>query len=235
MWSFESVLLLQQIRFTFQSKSCTPAICRINCSKRQGGKKKNSTECQHYNLIITLICRLSGTYLQQPVSLVWEAAGRFGPSRTVGVTGGRHPEAHTALRGKTWCSGTCWCPDHHKWAISPREGEAKERVEKKKKVDGKKRTPCCFSLMWRQTEKLEHGMRFYIHLANIVWNSDWHYSNFSTWNPSGALHPVFVQQNHKELLRGCKMSKDRYRGLNSTVETSLENRYFCKHISNDSA
>lgn len=42
MWSFESVLLLQQIRFTFQSKSCTPAICRINCSKRQGGKKKTA-------------------------------------------------------------------------------------------------------------------------------------------------------------------------------------------------
>lgn len=142
--------------------------------------------------------------------------------------------SHRATRKNMvfWHLLMSWSPQV---SYQPEGRRSKRESGEKKESRWKKRTPCCFSLMWRQTEKLEHGMRFYIHLANIVWNSDWHYSNFSTWNPSGALHPVFVQQNYKELLRGCKMSKDRYRGLNSTVETSLENRYFCRHISNDNA
>lgn len=130
-----------------------------------------------------------------------------------GVRGGRQPEAHTGLRGKTWCSGTCWCPEAQEeaeGAAGPREWDPEEG--QKKTVDGKKKKgiPAYFLSCGAGLKCWTWLSSFYIPLVNTVWNFDCSY--FEPGNSSGALQLLLVQQSHEGLLSGCKVSKDKDSG-----------------------
>lgn len=119
------------------------------------------------------MCRLSGTYFQQPLVAAGQAAGRVGQSQALGVTGSRHPQAHAA---RFEVKHGVLAPVDVLNTRSELSARGKERQERRggKEGDGRgeKKIPCCFSLMWRLEEKLERDSRFYIHLVNIFRYSD---------------------------------------------------------------
>lgn len=137
------------------------------------------------------------------------------------------PRLTRGLRGKSWCSGkllmswSTW----RSWRSCWPEG-SRIRGER---GGGRQTNPCCSLFNVELGWNVEHDSTFYIHVVNIVWNSDWYCSYYEIWvqlfshRHNGAMKDYWVD---------AKWVRTRSRlCMNSTVALSENNNTIVPFVS----